>query len=68
MNLSKIKDDRAYRIDEIAHILRIEPRTIRRWINCIEDPLPAFKRKRTYRVAGSDLKEYLNKHEHKPWE
>ena len=68
INLEHINIEKAYRVDEIATLLNYSQKTILRMINDIENPLPAIRHKKQFRVIGANLKEYLTKHENKPWE
>jgi len=62
------KDERNYRTDEIAEILRVDRSSVYRWIRDILDPLPAFRTKENgqLRCSGKDLNDYLNKHKVRP--
>ncbi len=66
--MSIFKDERNYRTDEIAEILRVDRSTVYRWIRDILDPLPAFRTKENgqLRCSGKDLNDYLNKHKVRP--
>lgn len=66
--MSIFKDERNYRTDEIAEILRVDRSTVYRWIRDILDPLPAFRTKGNgqLRCSGKDLNDYLNKHKVRP--
>lgn len=66
--MSIFKDERNYRTDEIAEILRVDRSSVYRWIRDILDPLPAFRTKENgqLRCSGKDLNEYLNKHKVRP--
>ncbi|MCK9177593.1 MAG: helix-turn-helix domain-containing protein [Candidatus Cloacimonetes bacterium] len=66
--MSIFNDDRNYRTDEIADILRVDRSSVYRWIRVIGDPLPAFRTKENgqLRCAGKDLNEYLLKHKVRP--
>ncbi|MDP2172457.1 MAG: helix-turn-helix domain-containing protein [Candidatus Cloacimonadaceae bacterium] len=66
--MSIFKDDRNYRTDEIAEVLRVDRSSVYRWIRDIPDPLPAFRTKENgqLRCAGRDLNEYLLKHKVRP--
>jgi predicted DNA-binding protein YlxM (UPF0122 family) len=66
--MSIFKDDRNYRTDEIAEVLRVDRSSVYRWIRDIPDPLPAFRTKENgqLRCAGKDLNEYLLKHKVRP--
>ena len=43
--MSIFNDERNYRTDEIADILRVDRSSVYRWIRDIENPLPAFRTK-----------------------
>ena len=43
--MSIFKDERAYRTDAIAHMLKGDRSRVCRWIRDIGDPLPAFRTK-----------------------
>ncbi|MCB5252617.1 MAG: helix-turn-helix domain-containing protein [Candidatus Cloacimonetes bacterium] len=62
------KDERNYRTDEIADILRVDRSSVYRWIRDILDPLPAFRTKENgqLRCSGRDLNEYLESHKVRP--
>ncbi len=66
--MSIFKDERNYRTDEIAEILRVDRSSVYRWIRDILDPLPAFRTKENgqLRCSGKDLNDYLNKHKVRP--
>ena len=66
--MSIFKDERNYRTDEIAEILRVDRSTVYRWIRDILDPLPAIRTKENgqLRCSGKDLNDYLNKHKVRP--
>jgi len=68
ITLEHINDTKAYRLDEIATILNFSIRTVRRWVDDVESPLPAIQKGREYRVIGKDLKNYLLEHEKRGWE
>ncbi len=64
-------NDRAYRIDEVAEILRVHERTIRRLVNEIDEKerLRSYKIKTSIRIPGPVINQYLQDHEVKPeWE
>ncbi len=62
------KDERTYRTDEIADILKVDRSSVYRWIRDILDPLPAFRTKENgqLRCFGKDLNLYLLKHKVRP--
>jgi len=62
------KDERNYRTDEIAEILRVDRSSVYRWIRDIGDPLSAFRTKENgqLRCSGKDLNLYLQKHKVRP--
>jgi predicted transcriptional regulator len=62
------KDERTYRTDEIADILKVDRSSVYRWIRDILDPLPAFRTKENgqLRCSGKDLNLYLLKHKVRP--
>ena len=66
--MSIFNDERNYRTDEIADILRVDRSSVYRWIRDILDPLPAFRTKDNgqLRCAGKDLNDYLTKHKVRP--
>ena len=43
--MSIFNDERTYRTDEIADILKVDRSSVYRWIRDIGDPLPAFRTK-----------------------
>jgi len=66
--MSIFNDERNYRTDEIADILRVDRSSVYRWIRDILDPLPAFRTKDNgqLRCSGKDLNLYLLKHKVRP--
>jgi predicted transcriptional regulator len=66
--MSIFKDERTYRTDEIADILKVDRSSVYRWIRDILDPLPAFRTKENgqLRCSGKDLNLYLLKHKVRP--
>jgi len=66
--MSIFKDERTYRTDEIADILKVDRSSVYRWIRDILDPLPAFRTKDNgqLRCSGKDLNLYLLKHKVRP--
>jgi predicted transcriptional regulator len=66
--MSIFNDERNYRTDEIADILRVDRSSVYRWIRDIENPLPAFrtKEKGQLRCKGKDLNAYLDKYKVRP--
>jgi predicted transcriptional regulator len=66
--MSIFKDERTYRTDEIADILKVDRSSVYRWIRDILDPLPAFRTKENgqLRCSGKDLTLYLLKHKVRP--
>ena len=66
--MSIFNDERNYRPDEIADILRVDRSSVYRWIRDILDPLPAFRTKDNGQLscAGKDLNDYLTKHKVRP--
>ena len=66
--MSIFNDERNYRPDEIADILRVDRSSVYRWIRDILDPLPAFRTKDNgqLRCSGKDLNLYLLKHKVRP--
>ncbi len=66
--MSIFNDERNYRTDEIADILRVDRSSVYRWIRDIENPLPAFRTKENgqLRCSGKDLNLYLLKHKVRP--
>ena len=66
--MSILKDERTYRTDEIADILKVDRSSVYRWIRDILDPLPAFRTKENgqLRCSGKDLNLYLLKHKVRP--
>ncbi len=66
--MSIFNDERTYRTDEIADILKVDRSSVYRWIRDIGDPLPAFRTKENgqLRCSGKDLNEYLTKHKVRP--
>jgi excisionase family DNA binding protein len=66
--MSIFNDDRNYRTDEVADILRVDRSSVYRWIRNIPDPLPAFRTKEggQLRCKGSALNAYIQKHEVRP--
>ena len=66
--MSIFKDERTYRTDEIADILKVDRSSVYRWIRDILDPLPAFRTKDNgqLRCARKDLNDYLLKHKVRP--
>jgi excisionase family DNA binding protein len=52
--------EKFYRIEEVAEILCVTDRTVRRWIR--EKGLAVHEIGRLRRVGGSDLKAFLKKH------
>lgn len=68
ITMSIFKDERNYRTDEVADILRVDRSSVYRWIRDIDCPLPAFRTKENgqLRCKGSDLNAYLLKHRVRP--
>ena len=66
--MSIFNDERNYRTDEIADILRVDRSSVYRWIRDIENPLPAFRTKENgqLRCKGKDLNAYLDKYKVRP--
>ena len=66
--MSIFNDERNYRTDEIADILKVDRSSVYRWIRDIGDPLPAFRTKENgqLRCSGKDLNIYLLKHKVRP--
>lgn len=66
--MSVFNDERNYRTDEIAEILRVDRSSVYRWIRDIENPLPAFRTKENGqpRCKGKDLNAYLDRHKVRP--
>ncbi|MDP3114699.1 MAG: helix-turn-helix domain-containing protein, partial [Candidatus Cloacimonadaceae bacterium] len=66
--MNVFNDDRNYRTDEIADVLRVDRSSVYRWIRDIPDPLPAFRTAENgqLRCKGSDLNAYLLKHKVRP--
>ena len=66
--MSIFNDERTYRTDEIADILKVDRSSVYRWIRDILDPLPAFRTKENgqLRCSGKDLNLYLLKHKVRP--
>ena len=66
--MSIFKDERTYRTEEIADILKVDRSSVYRWIRDILDPLPAFRTKDNgqLRCSGKDLNLYLLKHKVRP--
>ena len=66
--MSIFNDERNYRTDEIADILRVDRSSVYRWIRDIENPLPAFRTKENgqLRCKGKDLNAYLDRHKVRP--
>jgi len=66
--MSIFKNERNYRTDEIADILRVDRSSVYRWIRDIANPLPAFRTKENgqLRCSGKDLNLYLLKHKVRP--
>jgi excisionase family DNA binding protein len=46
-------------LDEIAEMLQVSVDTVRNWINRKNDPLPAFKLGREWRVEKKDLDKFI---------
>lgn len=57
LNLPFPEDAVALTVNECAEFLRLSPKTIRRRIE--DGELPAIKLERSWRIARSDLKTYL---------
>ena len=53
--------DQYLSIEEISQRLRISPETVRRWVRAGE--LPAVKIARQWRIAETEIKEYLAGHQ-----
>ena len=66
--MSIFNDERTYRTDEIADMLKVDRSSVYRWIRDILDPLPAFRTKENgqLRCSGKDLNLYLLKHKVRP--
>jgi excisionase family DNA binding protein len=53
-------DNRSYRPDEVADKMRVDARTIYRWIKRIERPLPAFRTPGgELRCIGKELNQFV---------
>jgi excisionase family DNA binding protein len=52
---------RFYSIDEVADLLRVSTRTIRRWIKA--GKLHGHRFERTVRIAHEDLQDFIARHE-----
>lgn len=52
---------RFYSIEEVADLLRVSPRTVRRWIKAGQ--LRAHRFGRTMRIACEDLQDFIARHE-----
>lgn len=61
-------NDRYYRPDEIADLLKVDRSTVYRMIRDIADPLPAYRinEKGPLRVQGKDINTYLESHKVRP--
>ena len=55
MDLSPVKD--AYRIDEVAGLFRVDPRTVSRWLQRVI--LTATRRRGIRWIAYSDIDRFL---------
>ncbi|MDD2230172.1 MAG: helix-turn-helix domain-containing protein [Candidatus Cloacimonetes bacterium] len=66
--MSIFNNERNYRTDEIADILRVDRSSVYRWIRDIANPLPAFRTKENgqLRCSGKDLNAYLDRHKVRP--
>ena len=66
--MSVFNEERNYRTDEIADILRVDRSSVYRWIRDIENPLPACRTKENgqLRCKGKDLNAYLDRHKVRP--
>ena len=66
--MNVFNEERNYRTDEIADILRVDRSSVYRWIRDIENPLPAFRTKENgqLRCSGKDLNQYITKNQVKP--
>jgi predicted DNA-binding transcriptional regulator YafY len=66
--MSIFNDERTYRTDEIADMLKVDRSSVYRWIRDIGDPLPAFRTKENgqLRCSGKDLNQYVLKNQVKP--
>ena len=53
----QVVDETYYTLDEIAQRLKVSYRTVYRWVQAKE--LPAYKLGTEWRVAESDLQEFL---------
>jgi excisionase family DNA binding protein len=58
---SSAAQPRFYSIDEVANLLGVSPRTVRRWIK--DRKLRAHRFGRTVRIAHDDLQDFLSRHE-----
>ena len=66
--MSVFNDERNYRTDEIADILRVDRSSVYRWIRDIANPLRAFRTTENgqLRCSGKDLNQYVLKNQVKP--
>ncbi|GAB1468230.1 hypothetical protein MASR2M64_09410 [Candidatus Cloacimonadota bacterium] len=67
-SMTVFKDERNYRTDEVADVLRVDRSSVYRWIRDIANPLPAFRTKENgqLRCSGKDLNAYLDRHKVRP--
>lgn len=56
----EVVEERYLRLPEIAQRLDVHPRTVTRWIQ--DGKLVAYKFGNEYRIAESDLKDFLERH------
>ncbi len=66
-----VDPEKNYRPDEVADILRVDTKTVYRYLNDIEDPLPCVKlgskTRGCLRISGVKLKDWLSKREVETW-
>lgn len=62
---------KSYRPDQVAKMLEVSVRQVYRLVNDPLDPLPAIKlstsARARIRIAGRDLKEWMENHKVEPW-
>ncbi len=61
-----VMTEKIYTVKEVADLLRLSPRTVRKMI--AEREITAFRVRDEWRVRASDLEEYMKRTENKPEE
>ena len=57
-------DEQLYTLQEVADYLKVDVRTVYRWLR--EGELNALRFRREYRISESDLRDFLERHRTRP--